>query len=518
MQNQMICSKCRWNLMAVYNLFHKLYQILSRKSWGANKRRLTEELISKQTQYFLENYQEHYDGLFYSKQQLQQIRDERLRSLLSYAKLNSPWYQETLAHIDIQNFTEQRLNELPTINKSILMNNWDAIVTDRSLSLELVEKHLEQKTHDIDTLYLFDRYHVVTTGSTSGKRGVFILDWDEWNTYYTCFTRYPLYNHERTQLLINQAQKLKVVFFFTRNTRFSTYAFIKSFQFNVNDNYCFPMTAPLNQICADLNQIQPDIISSMPSFIYKLCQEAHVGRLTIRPKIIFVSSETHYEPFQISIKETWPDANVFNIYGSTEGIVGLNCRANHDEMHLNEDFCIVEPVDENNKPIAKGVLSNKQYITNLYNYTLPLIRYESSDHLRFLNKTCDCGIQHQLIVAPGGRSEFDFIYSTNIYINHSLFVRLLLAEKNIQEYQVVQTQQGADIRILTKGFVDKIKLQEVIATQLSEAGLLQPKVNIIEVTQFDYLSSGKLKRFLKINRNYGTKYTPSSTSTKLDFY
>ncbi|KTD76567.1 phenylacetate--CoA ligase family protein [Legionella waltersii] len=503
--------------MALYHLFQRLYQNLSRKSWGANKKQVTERLISKQTQYFFENYQKHHDGLHCSKQTLQQIRDERLRSLLTHAKLNSPWYKKTLAHIDIQNFTVQNLNELPTINKSILMDNWDAIVTDRRLTLALLEKHLEQKTHEIDELYLFNRYHVVTTGSTSGKRGVFIFDWDEWNTYYTCFVRNPLYNHERTQLLFNPTQKLKIVYFFTKNITFTAYAFIKSFQFTNNEHYCFPMTAPIAQICTNLNQMQPDVLISMPSFIYKLCQEAYFGRLNIQPKAIFVGAETHYAQFQTFIKEVWPNVSVFNTYSSTEGVLGMNCRANHDEMHLNEDLCIVEPIDEHNNPVAKGVLSNKQYITNLYNYTLPLIRYESSDHLLFLDKTCDCGIQHQLIVSPGGRSEFDFIYSENTYVNHSLFVKLLLAEKNIQEYQVIQTRYGADIKILTKGMVDKVKLQKTISEELSKVGLHQPRINILEVTQFEYLLSGKLRRFLKMNGNAMHRRQLSS-STKQDFY
>jgi amino acid adenylation domain-containing protein len=487
--------------MALYNLLRRLYQLLSTTRQSNNNRHVARTLIAKHTQDFYDGFQKHVDGLYYSKQRLQQVRNERLRTLLIHAKSNSPWYKKTLAHIDVEHFTEERLNELPTINKSILMENWDAIVTDRNLTLELIEKHLKEKTDSIDALYLFDRYHVVSTGATSGKRGIFIFDWDEWLTYYTNFVRYPSYNHERTEPLLTRPQNLKIAYFFTKNITFTAFAFLKSFHVDNAKRYCFSMTAPLDQICAMLNKVQPDVLTSMPSFIYKLSQEAIAGKLKIQPTIIYVGAETHYEQFQHNIQKAWPNVHVFNTYSSTEGVIAKNCRANHDEMHLNDDFCIVEPVDANNNPVTKGVLSNKQFITNLYNYTLPLIRYESSDQLLFLNKDCDCGIQHQLIVSPGGRSEFDFIYSNNLIIKHSLFVRLLLADKNIQEYQVIQTKNGADIKLLTKGLVDKIKLQETITKHLNQAGLDKPIINIIEVKQFDYLLSGKLKRFLKLKQD-----------------
>jgi phenylacetate-coenzyme A ligase PaaK-like adenylate-forming protein len=212
-----------------------------------------------------------------------------------------------------------------------------------------------------------------------------------------------------------------------------------------------------------------------------------------------VTGESLYKPIRKLIKKIWPYVNIFNIFGASEGIFGLNCHANSEELHLNDDWCIVEPVDHLNNPIGKGTKASKLYLTNLSNFTLPLIRYESSDQLLILDKTCECGVPLQLIAEPQGRPEFDFIYSGNIFVHHLLFVTSLLLEKNIQEYQVIQTPNGADIKILSIGFVDKAQLQKNICAKLSELGLSEPMVNFIEVTKFDYPASGKLKRFVKIN-------------------
>lgn len=480
--------------MAFFNVFQKLDACIFRLS----NRLMADKLMTLKKQQYLEGIQAHYNSLYDSKATLQKLRNQRLQALLRYVSLYSPWYRKQLTHINIAKFTEERLSELPTMNKDILMQNWDEIVTDRNLTLDLVKDHIEKKNDDISTLFLFDRYHALTTGGSSGKPGVFIFNGDEWNIFYSCFTRYALYNHERTQQLINPTRKVTIAYVATLNTSFALYSFAKIFKSDITNPVYIPRTLPLHQIISRLNQAQPHILSSFPSAIYQLCQEARDGRLKIKPGIIFVASEPLYRSVHLFIRETWPDVNVFNVYGSTEGVTAFSCRSNHDELHLNDDFCIVEPIDEFNKPVPKDVLSKRQYITNLYNYTLPVIRYECSDHLIFLNKKCDCGIQHQLIVAPEGRSEFDFIYAGNLIIDHSLFLEALLAEENIREYQVIQTIEGANIKILTKGPVNTIQLKNVISTCLDNAGLRQPKINITEVGQFEYPLSSKLRRFLKI--------------------
>ena len=368
----------------------------------------------------------------------QEINNKKLRALLHHAKSKSPWYKKTLAKINIEDFTRERLSELPTINKTILMENWDAFVTNPKLSLKLVEHHLSKKTEEMDTLYLFSRYHVLSTGGSSGRRGIFVYDWDEWITFHTAYIRFPLYNHARTHLITSQINaNPKVVSLFVKNTATVAYSLAKTFCRPDANKYFLPMAVmPLSIVISRLNQIMPDILTAAPSYLHKVCQLVQKGQIKIKPKIVFVSGEPLFYQTEALIKKTWPEVNLFNNFGCTEGMTGISCRANTDEMHLNEDLCIVEPLDEKNKPVDKGVMGSKVYLTNLYNYTLPLIRYENSDEILFLNKTCDCGCEHQLMSAPRGRPGCDFNYPGAIYVHHSLFLGPLLLEKNIQEYLV----------------------------------------------------------------------------------
>ena len=51
------------------------------------------------------------------------------------------------------------------MTKDDLMANWDQIVTDSRLTLELAERHVQ--TIKTDT-YLFDEFHVVASGGSAG--------------------------------------------------------------------------------------------------------------------------------------------------------------------------------------------------------------------------------------------------------------------------------------------------------------------------------------------------------------
>jgi phenylacetate-CoA ligase len=70
-----------------------------------------------------------------------QERRDRLRDLLRTARASSPWHRDRLAGVDPDGFEEADLAGLPPMTKDDLMANWDGVVTDRRLRLDLVEGH-----------------------------------------------------------------------------------------------------------------------------------------------------------------------------------------------------------------------------------------------------------------------------------------------------------------------------------------------------------------------------------------
>ncbi len=92
-------------------------------------------------------------------------------------------------------------------------------------------------------------------------------------------------------------------------------------------------------------------------------------------------------------------------------------------MHLNEDLQIVEPVDENGNPVSPGTRSAKIYLTNLFNRTLPLIRYEITDQVTFLtDEACACGSNLRRIGNIEGRLEDIITYEGGVKVHPVVFV------------------------------------------------------------------------------------------------
>ncbi|MEL0638675.1 hypothetical protein V6259_18210 [Marinomonas sp. TI.3.20] len=449
-------------------------------------------LIIKQNQEIGLKLKDSRQSLFLSKEQLDEIRLIKLKSILKFAKENSKWYANTLKHIDVESFSIDRLSEIPVLTKEILMQNWNDIVTDPNLNLDKVEEHVLKMQSDTDQLYLEGKYHVLVTSGTSGLRGVFVYNWDEWVTYCLMFKRYGV----RGQ---NPMVKTKVAFIAIPDIVYGSISLTKTFQSKNVSIYSIPITLPEKELISQLNTLQPDVLMSNPSGILNLCNKVNEGNLKISPKVISVGSEPFYQPIRELILKTWPGVDIYNTFGSTEGVAAINCSPNMHEMHLNDDLCIIEPVDYENKLVKFDMPSNKIFITNLFNQTLPLIRYEIPDSVIFLDKKCECGVAHQLIKEPQARPSSNFIYNGKIQIPSVAFSAPLLYERGITEYQVIQTLDGANIKVVINNHVKFDTLASIISNNLKQYGLKKSKISFFEVSDFKYLGAGKISRFIALS-------------------
>src|SRR5206468_484554 len=126
-----------------------------------------------------------------------------------------------------------------------------------------------------------------------------------------------------------------------------------------------PITQPVDQIVARLNEVEPDVVFAYPSALLPLVEEALAGRLNIKPRRFLVGAEPLFPEIRAAAEATW-GVPVLNMYGSSEaGAMGITCDAGG--LHLAEDLCIIEAVDEDGRPVGPGERSAKVYMTNLYN-------------------------------------------------------------------------------------------------------------------------------------------------------
>jgi len=90
-------------------------------------------------------------------------------------------------------------------------------------------------------------------------------------------------------------------------------------------------------------------------------------------------------------------------------------------IHLPDDLCLFEAVDAQGRPIPPGHPSQRVLVTNLYNHTQPLIRFEVTDEVTLIERPCPCGSSMGLIDDPQGRLDDTFVYQPALSVHPHLF-------------------------------------------------------------------------------------------------
>jgi len=434
------------------------------------------------------------DGLFsavrrlrWSADRLAAERERRLRELLSWSVERSTFHAARLGDIDANRFTEADLPSLPIMTKTDLMDNFDEAITDPALTLDLVNTHVD-KLDDDD--YLLNQYRVIATSGSTGARGLFVYGWEDWTTFVLIATRW---GQGGDSLPFNAS----VGTLFASNTKHvsgALHAFFRDLTGNgATPVTHLPVTLPLPEIVAGLNTAQPVVLQGYPSAMHLLALEAKAGRLKISPSRVSTCGEQCTDEARAAVADAW-GVEIYDVWGCSEGVYAFPCSAGN-AMHLPDDLAIIEPVDKHGNVVAPGQPADKVLLTNLYNRTQPLIRYEITDAMTMVDGTCECGCAHRRITDLAGRTDSFFVYDDGAAVHWLGMTTVLLSDPAVVEIQVVQTPRGADISVATNAECNTEGLRRGLADLMSSAGLVDPQVTIRRVDALDRLWSGKLRQF-----------------------
>lgn len=187
---------------------------------------------------------------------------------------------------------------------------------------------------------------------------------------------------------------------------------------------------------------------------------------------------------------------VVDTFGSTEGLVGVSAPGD-PSIVLANDLAIVELVDDELQPVPPGTPSSRVLLTNLFNHTQPLIRYELTDSFTLLPASETNG---HLRVNVEGRSDEEFTYG-DLTI-HPIAVRsVLISTPAVVEYQVHQTVSGIAVRVVAEQGLDVDDLAHRLAAGMTAAGLRDPEVRVTAVgaDELDrHPVTGKTRRFVPL--------------------
>jgi phenylacetate-coenzyme A ligase PaaK-like adenylate-forming protein len=435
---------------------------------------------------------DHLARLGWRREQIAQRQRDGLRALLAAARERSPFHSERLRGVDPARFELADLRELPVLTKALLMDAFDGAVTDRRVTRALAEAALAA-TRD-EPQPLFDRFVCMSSGGSSGVRGVFVLDFEALVEFLMSLNRAMI----RRSLAAGVAP----------GTGFTTATVAAGSAIHATGSATLwlsgagpvraqrvPVTLPLAQIVARLNEIRPLSIAGYPSVLARLAREQQEGRLAIAPRTITCTSENLLPEWRAAIADGF-GVPVSNTYGSTEGLIGA-AEPGEDAFQFNSDVCIVELVDADDQPVPAGTASAKILLTNLANHAQPLIRYEIDDQFVEAPRASDHG---HLRASVTGRSGEVFRYGA-IEI-HALAIRsVLVRTPAVSDYQVRQTPRGIDLSALASGPVDTSALARELEVALAAAGLANSEVSVRRVDTLERSpDTGKLRRFVPLAR------------------
>jgi phenylacetate-CoA ligase len=288
-----------------------------------------------------------------------------------------------------------------------MMSHFDDWVSDPAVTRQGVEAFIADPSligHD----YL-NRYVVCTTSGSTGTLAMLVHD-------HGAFTVYNVLGYIRSLpvflatlrnigALLRGKAHLASVFVtgghFLGNTMMARRS--RTMPWRAKTQRLFSALAPTPQLVRELNAFQPVMLGGYPSALEVLAQEQQAGRLHIHPVVINAAGETLTDAARRHIAASF-GCPVSNYYGSSEA-VGLTFECKRHRLHVNSDWYLLEPVDEEDRPVPTGQLSSAVLVTNLANRVQPLIRYKMGDRVTISPDLCPCGSPFPVISVIGRTDE-----------------------------------------------------------------------------------------------------------------
>jgi phenylacetate-CoA ligase len=411
----------------------------------------------------------------WSRERIEGFQRERLAELTRYSAERSPAWRERVA----PGTTEPA--ELPVLTKARLMEDFDGLVTDPRLRLDPLLEHLDRI--DRDELYLGE-YRAMTSSGSSGRKAVFVYDRAGWAGVAAMFFRRSEWTGARPRL-----PRLRLAMIGGASPTHMSRRGAQTLDVGIHRMLGLGVTQPLPELVARLNEFEPDHLYGYPSIMAPLADEQLAGRLRLRPEVVITSSE----PLTKAVRERLQRAfgtRAYNFYATTEGLYGHDCPAG--SMHLFDDMCIVENVDEEGRSVPAGEVSSRLLVTNLFNRALPLIRFEVSDLVALEPEPCPCGRNLLRVRSLDGRAE-EVLRLRGVSV-HPLEFGVVTADPDVREFQVVQRGDALRLRVALREGAEQAseRLRERVASRLEALGVAEPLVEVERVEALERGAGGKL--------------------------
>lgn len=304
-----------------------------------------------------------------SAEKMRSLQNGKLRKLLRFAWEHSAYYRAVFERAGI---TEEQLDTLPlscfpTIDKQALLEHFDELVTVPDLKQENLREFDAREAADRKPYQ--GKYHVVHSSGSTGKPGYFVYDEDAWSQMLLGIIRAALWGMSMPQILGLLMKRPRIVYIAATDGRYGGAMAVGDGIDGVGAKQMYlDIKTPVAEWIRQIREFQPNIVIGYPSAIKILAQLMENGEVGLDAERVISCGEPLGTSLRTYLEKIFR-TQVVNFYGSSESLA-LGVETNpKDGMLLFDDMNVIE--------VENGVM----YLTCLYNYAQPLIRYRLSDRL-----------------------------------------------------------------------------------------------------------------------------------------
>ena len=304
-----------------------------------------------------------------SAEKMRSLQNGKLRKLLRFAWEHSSYYRAVFERAGI---TEEQLDTLPlscfpTIDKQALLEHFDELVTVPDLKQENLREFDVGEAADRKPYH--GKYHVVHSSGSTGKPGYFVYDEDAWSQMLLGIIRAALWGMSMPRILGLLMKRPRIVYIAATDGRYGGAMAVGDGIDGVGAKQMYlDIKTPVAEWIRQIREFQPNIVIGYPSAIKILAQLMENGEVGLDAERVISCGEPLGTSLRTYLEKIFR-TQVVNFYGSSESLA-LGVETNpKDGMLLFDDMNVIE--------VENGVM----YLTCLYNYAQPLIRYRLSDRL-----------------------------------------------------------------------------------------------------------------------------------------
>ncbi len=366
-----------------------------------------------------------------TREQLDELQDRRLQRLVHHAYTHVPYYRNRMIEAGIRPEdirTREDLQRLPMLGKDDVRRNlYFDLFADDHRKKDMHRISTSGSTGEPFTTYA-DRHQLEMRFATTLRA----LEWTGWRMG----DRQARLWHQTLGMSKTQVFRERVDAFFMRRL------FIPAFEISPEN---------LEKFVSQIREHEPVLVDGYAeslNFLASYVREG--GNPGFSPKAMMSSAQALPENVLQDIEDGFK-TRVFDKYGSREfSGIAYQCDRSRDHHVMDESYIVEILVD--GRPAEPGEVG-EIVITDLHNFSVPLIRYRIGDLATAVDNEapCACGRHLSRIGRIEGRTQAIVHCGNGVWIPGTFFAHFFKDyEYSIRFFQIVQHEPGAFDLLIVK--------------------------------------------------------------------